>query len=60
MDPLVLYGSKERTITEVRRVLSAFGSRKGYVFNLGHGIHPQSSLENVEAMLQEVRMFQPA
>jgi uroporphyrinogen decarboxylase len=60
MDPLVLYGSKERTITEVRRVLSAFGSRKGYVFNLGHGIHPQSSLENVDAMLQEVRMFQPA
>lgn len=60
MDPLVLYGSKERTVAEVRRVLAAFGSRQGYVFNLGHGIHPQSPIENVEAMLAEVRAFKPA
>lgn len=60
MDPLVLYGSKERTALETRRVLACFGSRKGFVFNLGHGIHPQSPLLNVETMIAEVRSFVPA
>ncbi len=57
MDPLVLYGTPERTAAETRRVLESFGKRKGYVFNLGHGIHPASPVENVQAMIQEVRSF---
>lgn len=57
MDPLVLYGSVERTRMETKRTLEAFRGRAGYVFNLGHGIHPASGLENVQAMIETIRAF---
>jgi len=55
MDPLVLYGSVDRVEQEVRKVLHRFEKRNGYVFNLGHGIHPQAPIECVEAMIRSVR-----
>ena len=39
MDPTVLYASPKRIREEVARILSAYGSGPGHVFNLGHGIH---------------------
>jgi len=57
LDPLYLYGSKDRVIRETEAVLNRFASRPGYVFNLGHGIHPASPLENVEAMIQTIRNY---
>jgi len=57
LDPLVLYGTPARTAIETRNVLQAFASRQGYVFNLGHGIHPASAIENVETMVRTVREF---
>ncbi len=57
LDPLVLYGTAERTGNETRKVLAAFGNRKGYVFNLGHGIHPATPIENVQAMIESIRSF---
>lgn len=60
MDPLVLYGTPERTRKETLKVLEAFGKRSRYIFNLGHGIHPASGLDNVQAMVDTVRNFRPA
>ena len=43
-----------------QQVLENFAGRRqqgGYVFNLGHGIHPGSSLENVQAMIDTVRNY---
>ncbi len=57
LDPLYLYGSRDRVIRETKAVLDRFASRPGYVFNLGHGIHPASPLENVEAMIETVRSY---
>ena len=57
LDPLVLYGSRERVIQETNRILEAWGGRAGYVFNLGHGIHPSTPIDNVAAMLETVRAF---
>jgi uroporphyrinogen decarboxylase len=57
LDPLYLYGSRDRVIRETEAVLNRFASRPGYVFNLGHGIHPASPLENVEAMIQTIRNY---
>ncbi len=57
LDPLILYGAAKRTAEETRHILTGFGERPGYVFNLGHGIHPQTPIENVETMLAEVRSF---
>ncbi|MCE9596871.1 MAG: uroporphyrinogen decarboxylase [Spirochaetia bacterium] len=57
MDPLVLYGTPERTRIETLRVLEAFSDRRGYIFNLGHGIHPASLMENVQTMVDTVKSF---
>ncbi|MCB1323684.1 MAG: uroporphyrinogen decarboxylase [Spirochaetales bacterium] len=60
LDPLVLYGAPERVTRETLRILEAWGKRPGYVFNLGHGIHPSTPIENVTAMLEAVRAFRPS
>jgi uroporphyrinogen decarboxylase len=57
MDPMILYGTPERTEKEARAVLEGFNHRDGYVFNLGHGIHPKASLDCVEAMVKTVKNY---
>ncbi len=57
MDPLVLYGNVESVERETRAVLESFANRPGYVFNLGHGIHPAAPVENVERMIATVRSW---
>ena len=54
LDPLILYGNKERVIETTKSVIERFRGKK-HIFNLGHGIHPSTPLENVEAMIQTVR-----
>lgn len=39
MDPCALYGTPESLRAEVKRMLKEFGT-KGYIANLGHGMHP--------------------
>jgi uroporphyrinogen decarboxylase len=36
------------------RVLEEAGSRRGHLFNLGHGIRPETPVANVEAMVNAV------
>lgn len=58
MDPLLLYGTVDSTIQETKAVLANYSNREGgYVFNLGHGIHPGSSLDCVQAMVNTVRSY---
>jgi uroporphyrinogen decarboxylase len=60
MDPLTLYGSIERVRRAATRVLENFANlskQGGYVFNLGHGIHPGSPIPNVQAMLDTIRGY---
>src|SRR5210317_1830600 len=40
MDPCILYAEPKVIRAEVKRILEAFGSSSGHVFNLGHGIMP--------------------
>jgi uroporphyrinogen decarboxylase len=39
---------------EVKQVLTEAAGRPGHIFNLGHGILPDTPLENVEAMVESV------
>jgi uroporphyrinogen decarboxylase len=54
LDPAVLFAPRERIAAEAARVLRAGGPR-GTVFNLGHGIWPETPPEAVAAMLEAVR-----
>jgi len=57
LDPAALFAPPERVRAEARRVLDAFGSAPGHVFNLGHGIAPQTPVESVAALVDEVRTY---
>lgn len=54
LDPAVLLTRPEVIEAEVRRILVEAGPR-GHVFNLGHGILPETPIENVEALVSAVR-----
>ncbi|HSW13221.1 MAG TPA: uroporphyrinogen decarboxylase [Solimonas sp.] len=59
LDPLCLLARPERIETEVARVLRSFGKGPGHIFNLGHGILPQTPPEHAAAMIEAVRVLSP-
>ena len=54
LDPLALVAGGEALGRGVKRVLSGFGSVP-HIFNLGHGILPETPIENVERLVAMVR-----
>ena len=54
MDPFALFQPPERLEATVRDILQKGASQPGYVFNLGHGIHPKTPLESVYRMVEIV------
>jgi uroporphyrinogen decarboxylase len=54
LDPLALLAGGAALDEEVDRILEAFGSGP-HIFNLGHGILPETPIGNVEQMLKRVR-----
>jgi uroporphyrinogen decarboxylase len=54
LDPGILLAKPERIRPEVVRVLRSFGPGTGHVFNLGHGILPETPPEHAAAMIEAV------
>jgi uroporphyrinogen decarboxylase len=54
LDPTALLGPRERLLARVDDVLRRAGGRRGHVFNLGHGILPETPVENVKAVVDHV------
>lgn len=54
LDPALLLSDPDTVRAETIRVLREAGGRPGHIFNLGHGVLPDSSVENVEMMVQTV------
>jgi uroporphyrinogen decarboxylase len=54
LDPAVLIGPPERIESRVAAILHTVGGRPGHIFNLGHGVLPQTPEENVVTMVQAV------
>ncbi len=54
MDPAILYTDPKRIRQEVGSILQSFGSGSGHIFNLGHGVTPQATPENVAAFFSSV------
>jgi uroporphyrinogen decarboxylase len=57
LDPAHLLTKTEELLKEVRKVLAAAGGRKGHIFNLGHGVFPDTSVDNVAALVNEVHAW---
>ena len=60
LDPAVMLTDPATIETEVSRTLASFGHGHGHVFNLGHGITPQATPENVAALVESVHRLSPA
>lgn len=54
LDPTVLLGPREIALKHAERVLDQAGGRPGHIFNLGHGILPETPMDNVQALIEFV------
>lgn len=57
MDPGVLLGSADEVRNAARAILDANAGRPGHVFNLGHGLLPQISVENLQVLKDTVHSY---
>ena len=55
LDPAALLGPPEQVVARAETVLRENGGRPGFIFNLGHGIHPDTPLENVALLVDTIR-----
>jgi uroporphyrinogen decarboxylase len=55
LDPAVLLGPWERVDAAARDVLARAGGRPGHIFNLGHGVLPQTDPDRISRLTQLVR-----
>jgi uroporphyrinogen decarboxylase len=58
LDPVALFAPLPELKTRLHDLLRRTGARPGHIVNLGHGILPETPLENVKAAVQIVRDFQ--
>ncbi len=59
LDPVTLLGPRSEMLRRAHRVLQRAGGRPGHVFNLGHGILPQTPVDNVLALVDAVHAWRP-
>ncbi len=54
LDPVVLFANQDALRAHAKRILDQAGGRAGHIFNLGHGILPETPVENVIALVDMV------
>ena len=54
LDPVTLFAKRDVLREQARRILEQAGGRPGHIFNLGHGILPETPVENVIALVEMV------
>ena len=56
IDPKILFKSEEEIFAEVDKYLTIFEGRP-YVFNLGHGLLPETNPEVLKKVIERVKNF---
>ncbi len=57
LDPMALYGSQDQIRRRALEICETGSKARGHVFNLGHGITPQTPIPNVEALVETVQGY---
>jgi uroporphyrinogen decarboxylase len=60
LDPAALLGPRDEIRRRAQQVLAQAGGRPGHIFNLGHGVLPQTPVENVIALVEAVQELSAA
>jgi uroporphyrinogen decarboxylase len=60
LDPVALFAPLPELRAKVTQLLQRTGTRPGHIVNLGHGILPETPVENVKAVVSIVREFPTA
>ena len=58
LDPVALFAPQDELRMRVHNILKRVNGRPGFIFNLGHGILPETPVENVKAVVRMVREFE--
>ena len=58
LDPIALFAPEDELKTRVHTILEQAGGRPGHIFNLGHGILPQTPVSSVQAVVEMVHNFE--
>lgn len=59
LDPLTLLAPRETVEQRAQALLESVAGRDGHIFNLGHGIVPQTPPENARALVETVHAWEP-
>lgn len=54
LDPLVLLADRDTIRGRVKEILDSVAGRRGHIFNLGHGVMPQTPVDNVRFLVDLV------
>ena len=57
LDPVILLGPISLIEKEVKRILNSAEGRPGHIFNLGHGILPNTPVDHVVALVEAVHRY---
>ncbi len=57
LDPALLFADRQTIDDAVRDILRGAGGRPGHIFNLGHGILPETPVDNVLHLVEAVHEF---
>src|SRR5579872_5542469 len=55
LDPVLLFADWKQVKVAAARILDQAGGRQGHIFNLGHGILPETPAENVRMLAEYVQ-----
>jgi uroporphyrinogen decarboxylase len=58
LDPVLLFADWKELKARAQDILRRASGRPGHIFNLGHGILPETPVENVKALAKFVHEFQ--
>lgn len=55
MDPDILYAPRYKIEQEVTQLLNAMHGDPGFIFNLGHGVKPDTPYDSVKALVETIK-----
>jgi len=57
LDPAICFASEEVVANEVADILGRNKSHPGHIFNLGHGVLPETNPEVLEKVVEQVHSY---